>query len=314
MHGRRNITGSMLLALVLLCAACGKTAAPIEKTTVLPPDGGDLGKAYSEMEDAFKAADKIRLGRLLDPRVWPLDDKQDSWFAQFVERLGGFHPIGGVRQGERATLFVVNDQPFYAMFNATHTPGGWVFDSPVAYGTVLDGQPKNCAGSARFPCGAASAPDALVAGTVQAKNVATRSAPTASTADAMIDGIAVRILDHGSKKLKFTRLVLSGTGINPQMVARSSAMSGVEMWLNAPVTVVAMDVAVDGESAKLTSKGPFYLNNVDVTEGLTIEPNTPNRIRGSLQAVIGNAGQFAITFDVGTISECIEGAYNCGDD
>lgn len=308
----RMMHGSMLAALLLLCAGCGSAAAPITKTTVLPADGGDLGEAFSEMVDAFKTADKKRLGKVLDPREWPLVDKEASWFAQFVERLGGFQPIGGVRQGERATLFLVNEQPFYAMFNATHTQDGWVFDSPIAYGTVLDGQPKDCVGNTRFPCGAASSPDAMVTGTVQAMNANTRISPAAAMPVAMIDGIAVRMLDRDSGKPKFTRLVLSGTGINPQMVARSSTMGDVEMWLGFPA--IALDIAADGKSAKLSYKGYFYLNNVDVTDGLTIEPNTPNRTRGHLIADIGKDGHFDVVFDVGTSSECKEGVPRCGGD
>ena len=312
MNARTKISGLIPATLALLCAACSSGAAPAAKTEVLPADGGDLGKAYADLASAFKAADKARAAKLLDPQAWHLDNKDASWFAQFVSQIQDNHPVGGRRQADRATLFVVNTQPYYAMMNATHTASGWQFDSPLATGSGFSDAPRDCAASpTRFPCGAKSAPDAQVSGSVQSH----KSNPLsngASTPKVLFDGLAVRMLDGETKKPKFTRLLLSGTGINPQMVALSGDVGSVKGWLIYPMLM--LDIAPDGKSAKLEYFDGFSQQKLDVTDGLSIDPNTPNRIRGHLKTDAKDLAQFDVAFDLGTASDCVEDAYNCGSD
>jgi hypothetical protein len=310
MKARIKIHGSCVAMLALLCAACGSGAAPAAKTEALAADGGDLGNAFVDMVDAFKAADKARVGKLLDPQKWHMDGKEASWFALFAKQIQDNHPVGGRRQGDRATLFVVNAQPYYAMMNATHTASGWQFDSPLATGSSFGETPRDCAASpTRFPCGATSAPDTQVSGTVLSHKSDSLSGG-ASTPNVLFDGLAVRMLDSETKKPKFTRLLLSGTGINPQMVALSGDVGNVKGWLNYPLLM--LDVAVDGKSAKLEYFNGASHQNLDVTEGLSIDPNTPNRIRGHLQTDAKDLARFDVAFDLGTASDCVESAYNCG--
>lgn len=88
MHSRRIIHCLRLTSLTLLVAFCSNCgAAQGNKTEVLPADGGELGKAFVELTDAFKTADKVRAAKYLDPTAWHLDDKQPSWFAQLSEQL-----------------------------------------------------------------------------------------------------------------------------------------------------------------------------------------------------------------------------------
>ena len=212
----------ILALLTLLVAVCPSTGAAQEgKTEVLPANGGDLGKAFVALTDAFKAADKVRATELLDPTAWHLDNKEPNWFAQISEQLAEYSPVGGRRQGVRATLFVATKQPYYAMMNATFVAGGWRFDSPVPGGSSLNPSGRNCKSSpTRFPCAAASAPDAQVSGTVQSHMIDPNTGAPARPV-VLFDGLAVRMVDQETRALKSTWVVLSGTGINPKMVALS---------------------------------------------------------------------------------------------
>ena len=194
------------------------------------------------------------------------------------------------------------------MMNATHTASGWQFDSPIATGGSFGETPSDCAASpTRFPCGAASAPDAQISGRVQSH----RSDPLSGGASTQVlfDGLAVRMLDGETKKAKFTRLLLSGTGINPQMVALSGDVGNVKGWLNYPMLV--LDVAPDGKSAKAEYFDGGSHEDFSVTDGLSIDANTPNRIRGHLKTDAKGLAQFDIAFDLGTVSDCVDSAYNC---
>lgn len=310
MKTRTGLRTLNITLLTILCAACGSTAAPPEKTEVLPADGGDLGKAYTDLVAAFKAGDKANAAKTLDTVVWNLDTKQPSWFAQFVPGMQDNHPVGGRRQGDRATLFVVNSQPYYAMMNATHAADGWKFDSPVASGSSFGDPPRDCAATPkRFPCGATSAPDARVSGHVLS-HAAQPMDPASARPVTLIDGVAVRMLDDQSKQLKFTRLLLSGTGINPQMLALSGNVGVVKGWLTYPL--VTLDVSPDGKSAKLDYYNGSARKTLDVTNGLTIDTTTPERMRGHLKTDATDVAQFDLTFDIATTSECVEGAGACG--
>ncbi|MGA9341806.1 MAG: hypothetical protein WBV61_05675 [Rhodanobacteraceae bacterium] len=310
MKTRTGFRSASLVLLALLGTACTSSATSPEKTEVLPADGGDLGKAYTDLVAAFKAGDKARAAKLLDPAAWHLDDKQASWFAQFASRMDGSHPVGGRRQGNRATLFVVDSQPYYAMMNATHSADGWMFDSPLATGSSFSEQPRDCkTDPKRFPCSAASAPDAQVSG-----HVLSHEADPLDQAPALpvtiFDGVAVRMLDAQTKHLKFTRLLLSAKGINPKMLALSHNVDIVKGWLNYPI--LALDVAPDGKTAKLEYYNGFARKTLDVADGLSIDANTPGRMRGRLQTDVSAVANFDVSFDMSTMSECDEGAYTCG--
>jgi hypothetical protein len=296
----------------LLLACCSHSgAAQVTKTEVLPADGCELGKAFVELTDAFKAADKGRAAKYLDPTAWHLDDKQPSWFAQLAEQLATYSSIGGRRHGDRATLFVETKQPYYAMMNASYTAGRWQFDSPIPVGSNLNPSGRDCEPSpTRFPCAAASAPDAQVSGTVQSHMIDPKTNTPARPA-VLFDGLAVRMIDEETKSLKSKWIVLSGTGINPQMVALSEEPDQVKGWLSYPV--LTLDVAPDGKSANIEYFDGYSRKNLDVSSGLSIDMSVPNRIHGHLKTDAKNVASFDISFDVSTVSDCIADKYQCGD-
>ncbi|OQX07787.1 MAG: hypothetical protein BWK76_24410 [Desulfobulbaceae bacterium A2] len=299
----------IIASLFVVCSSAG--AAPRGTTEALPADGGDLGKAFAELKQAFGAADKVRGASLLDASAWHLDTKEPGWFARISEQLAKFSPVGGRRQGDRATLFVADKQPYYAMLNATYVAGAWKFDSPIPVGSRLDPAGRDCTVlPTRFPCAAKSAPDAQVAGTLQSYRVdpetKARFRPVA-----VLDGLAVRMVDPQAQELKSTLIVLSGTGINPAMVALSSEPDQVSGWLKSPVLV--LEVAPDGKRAAVKYADGISPQSFEVTSGLRIDTQTPNRVRGELKTDQKDVAQFDITFDIGTLSDCLAGVYQCGD-
>ncbi|OQX06200.1 MAG: hypothetical protein BWK76_26520 [Desulfobulbaceae bacterium A2] len=303
----------MRLAFVaLLFVACPRAgAAPGGTTEALPADGGELGKAMIELKQAFQAADKARAAKLLDPGAWHLDSKESGWFARISEQLAKFSPVGGRRQGDRATLFVADQQPYYAMLNATRSSGAWVFDSPIPVGSRLDPSGRDCSVlPTRFPCAATSAPDAQVAGTLQSYRVDPETKARFRPA-AVLDGLAVRMVDPQTQELKSTLIVLSGTGINPAMVGLSSEPDQVSGWLKSPVLV--LEVAPDGKRAAVKYADGISPQSFEVTSGLRIDTQTPNRVRGELKTDQQGVAQFDIIFDIGTLSDCLAGVYQCGD-
>jgi len=157
----------------------------------------------------------------------------------------------------------VNNNSYYAMMNAAYVAGGWRFDSPLPTGSSFSYPARDCKSlPARFPCGAKSAPEAQVSGIVQPHGVdPLTKAPFRQ--EALIDGLAVRMLDAETRSLKSTWLVLAGTGINPQMVALSSDPEHVKRWLNYPA--LTLDIAPDGKSAKGSYYDGFSPKEFDVT-------------------------------------------------
>ena len=308
----REAVRPLSLSVMMLLAACGGGSATAAKTELLPPDGGDLGKAFTELVVALSAGDKAKAGALLDSSAWHMDNKQPEFLKSLAEQNKDYSIAGGKRQGDVATLFLVNKQPYYATVNATHASSGWRFDSPLPTGTSFGDAPRDCkATPQRFPCGAASAPDAQVSGHVQShrKGDALTGNPKA---DVFFDGIAVRMIDAESKALKGTRLVLGAKGINPQMLALSHEPDDVAHFVNYPVIV--LNAAPDGKSGKLSYFDGYAHRDIEVREGLTIDSGTPNRVRGRLKLDAKDAADFDIAFDLGNASECIDGAYQCATD
>ncbi|MGA9422499.1 MAG: hypothetical protein WBW61_09060 [Rhodanobacteraceae bacterium] len=84
----------------------------------------------------------------------------------------------------------------------------------------------------------------------------------------------------------------------------------VRTWLNYPI--LTLDVALDGKRAKLEYYDGLARKTLDVTDGLSIDANTPDRMRGHLQTDAGDVAQFDVTFDLATTSECVDDAYDCG--
>jgi len=292
-----------------IVAGCSQPS-PAARTEALPADGGDLGKAYNDLAAAFKAADRDRAGKLLDAAQWHLADKQASWFHQFEEQMTA-RVVGGKRQGDRATLFVESGDaasPYYAMLNAKHVGGGWVFDRPFATGSSFSDAPRDCTASAVFPCKVASAPDAQVSGTIQSHkpDMLTRAAvPPAS----LLDGIGVRMLDAASKAPKSTVLLLSTTAINPKMLALSADPEQVKGWLGYPL--LKLDIAADGKSAKLEFRDGTSPTQAEVSNGLTLDTATPGRVRGTLKTDLKDSAAFDLRFDIAIASECASDAYRC---
>lgn len=306
---RRLILIAVVSLLIAVCAKAGE--AQRGKTEVLQADGGELGKAFVELKQALKTADKARAAKLLDPSVWHLDNKKPEWFAQLNERLTQYSAVGGRRQGDRATLFVVNEVPYYALMNATYAAGGWRFDTPSPPGSSFSSPPRNCkAFPTRFPCAALSAPEALISGVVQSHRVDPETKKPFPPF-VLFDGLAVRMLDGQTKALKATWIVLSGTGLNPQMVSLSEEPDDVTRWLSYPV--LTLYVAPDGKSAKAYYYDGYSPKEFDVIGGLHIDTKTPNRIRGQLKTDMKDAAKFDITFDIGTASDCLDEQYHCGD-
>jgi hypothetical protein len=306
-----GIGSSKFVAAVLglMITVSSVDGAQTVKTEALPSDAGDLGKAFADLAAAFKTADQTRAARLLDSAHWHLDSKQSNWFAQISDALSGFQPSGGKRQGNRATLFVTNKDGYYAMLNATYN-GTWRFDTPTPAGSSLSGSGRPCSASAtQFPCGALSAPDAQVSGTVQS-HMTDPDTKAAMPPIALLDGLAVRMIDSNTKAVRSTWVVLSGTGVNPQMVAKAEDPDQVAGWLGFPVLKLA--IAPSGNSAKAEFYNGYSRQEFDVTSGLTISRTAANRIRGTFKSDVKGLAGFDVTFDIGAASTCVADAYQCG--
>ncbi len=158
---------------------------------MLPKDGGDLGKAYVELAAAMKAGDKERAGRLLDPKEWHLGNKEKSWFQMF-DSLQELKPAGGRRQGDRATLFFQTDgNPLeFRSMTATRLDGAWRFCTPTFGASFSKSEIRDCKTGTVFPCGAKTAPDSVVWGTMTPHS----DAPETQS-HRVIDGLAVRMMD-----------------------------------------------------------------------------------------------------------------------
>lgn len=291
-----------------LLVAAAQPAGPA-RTGELPGDGGDLGKAYVELAAAMKAGDKERAGRLLDPLRWHLADKQKSWFAMF-DYMDKQRPAGGRIQGDRATLFLVQTagNPLeFRYLSATRAAGGWQFDAPTDFGSSFSGsETRDCAASKVFPCGARTAPDSLVTGTITPR----QPAPGTPAGYRVIDGLAVRMVDD-KKHPVGTRVLLSIHGIYPQAVALSGDPEEVKGWLGWPVLL--LDIAPSGNSGKLEYYDGFSRKTFDIAKGLTVEAGSPDRIRGQLKAALETVA-FDLRFDLAAATSCQANKYRCGPD
>jgi len=128
MHARMKVQLAALAVLQILVSACGrsgedaKTAPSADnaaagsgakaepplppKTEALPADGGEVGNAYRELIAAYQAVDSARVNRLFDHSgsdPTPVDKaRADSVLPDMLK----VHPSGGLRLGDRATLFL----------------------------------------------------------------------------------------------------------------------------------------------------------------------------------------------------------------
>lgn len=298
---------------VLACGAAlfaaSVSAAGPDRTEPLPATGGDLGKAYLDLAAAMKAADKERAGRLLDPRAWHLADKQKSWFEMFAE-MDKSRPAGGRVQGDRGTLFLSNPgNPLEFRFvSATRTPGGWRFDSPATLGSSFSrSEVRDCKASRVFPCGAKTAADGAVAGTIVPRSPAS-DMPVKYR---VIDGLAVAMVAAPGGAPAGTRVLLSIHGINPEAVALSGDPDEVKGWLGWPV--ISLDVAKGGKSAKLDYYDGISRKSVDIAKGLTIDASAPDRVRGHMKTEVEGVA-FDVRFDLAVTNSCQTDAYRCGPD
>jgi hypothetical protein len=313
MRARRTLRNFSLALVAITTTACsGSDPSLSAKTEALAADGGDLGKAFAELGKALAAGEKSAAGKLLDPDAWHMDNKQPDFLKEIGKQISDYRVIGGKRKGDYATLFLATPQPYYAMLNAKHLASGWQFDSPLPTGTSFGAKPRDCATvKTRFPCGAVSAPDAQVSGMMLSLRAADPLAGKPKPV-VLMDGIAVRMLDSESKTLKSTKLVLANKGINQTMLDLSDDPQSVEMWLGYPL--LRLDVAADNKSAKGNYFDGFSHKEIEVREGFSIDPGTPNRIRGHLKTDIKDIAQIDVSFDVAAASDCIDGSYHCGEE
>jgi hypothetical protein len=291
-----------------LLAASVDAAGPV-RTEALPETGGDLGTAYLDLAAAMKAADKERAGRLLDPRAWHLADKQKSWFGMFAE-MEKSQPAGGRVQGDRGTLFLSSPgNPLeFRYVSATRTSGGWQFDSPATLGSSFSkSEMRDCNASRVFPCGAKTAPDSVVVGTIVPRS----PAPGMPAKYRVIDGLAVPMVAVPGGAPAATRVLLSVHGINPDAVALSGDPDEVKGWLGWPV--ISLDVAKGGKSAKLEYYDGLSRKSVDIAKGLTLDASAPGRVHGELKAEVEGVA-FDVRFDLAVTNSCQTDAYRCGPD
>lgn len=293
----------------LLLAACGGGSAASAKTEVLPADGADVGKAFTELVAALAAGDKVKSGSLLDPDHWHMDNKSPDFLKQIADQSKDFVVTGGKRHGDVATVFLVNKQPYYASLTATHTAGGWRFDSPIPTGRGFGEQPRDCAEAPqRFPCAAASAPDAQVGGTVLSHRKGDPITGSPKT-EVYFDGVAVRMIDGETKKPKGTRVVLAAKGIDPQALARLGDPDDLVMFVNYPV--LEIKAAPDGKSGTLMYFDGLSRHTLELHDGFALDSATPNRVRGKLTFDAKDVADFDVAFDLGSASECVDGGYEC---
>lgn len=291
--------GACLLGLSLTVP--GQPSPLAMKTEALPPDGGEVGQAYAEFASAVDAGDQARIARYVDSA---LADKGPA-FLQAFGKLVPRKPIGGRRQGDRATLFlqtaVEKGGGPYQLWNATLTPAGWHFDGPedvVPFGIPDPG--LDCKGKTKFPCATSTAPDSIVSGGLVLNKYDTfvfKKAP----AFRLLDGFAVRNVDEDSKALKSTTIFLSSTGIMPGMLTREvDDPNSVRYKLTSGL--LRLDVAADGKSAHVEFWDHNSRKQGDVSAGLSIDTADGKRIRGALKADITDMAKVDVVFDLGTAS------------
>lgn len=314
--------------LIAICFGCSskqseqEDAVSTAKMEVLPPDGGELGKAYLELIEVLKTADKVKVEKLLEPRYVHLLDQAPSLFEDYYDDFSTYKKevVGGRRQGNRATLFLfglsLSKSKTYSFINATYNKDGWQFDTPTPRGsypfTEWDQFTGNCQKNPNlFPCAVMTGPDSQVSGTIHSYETY-RNTNTPIRTAVLLDGFAVKLIDPKTKSLKSIQVILSPTGINPEMVARCALPADVIERLGE--STLTLDVTPDGKSAKLeyvTDDGDwrkkFDINNSE----LNIDTSTPNRIRGHLKLDEKDAAKFNVKFDIGTVSDCIHENGRC---
>lgn len=304
---------ALLLALLAALAGCGggSGATDTARTEALPDDGGDLGKAWLAFHAAMKAGDVETSKRFLDGARWSTDNKQASWYQQFAD--GGVEkPMGGRVHGERATLFLDGSDPEYPEgreyrhVSATRVGDSWRFDNPTTFGSSFSlTDARDCSAGAIFPCGVETAPLGQVGGTVV--KLKTRADEPAT--EVLMDGFAVRMVPTEGAAPTATRVVLSASAINPAGLALSTDPEQADGWLGWPV--LRLDIAPDGKSAELQYYGGNGRKKVTVTTGLTLDADTPGRVRGRVQAEIPDGARVDARFDLGTASSCRKDQYPC---
>jgi len=295
MHIRKPLRFSALAIAAAVVAACSAPAPTLQKTEMLPADGGEVGKAFAELQSALGAGDDAHASKLLDPK-WRVNGDGSGYFA-VIKTL---KPTGGKRQGDRATLFVQDEH--YAEFNATHGPSGWYFDLPMPLFLTTDEKTDCIAKPQQFPCGASSAPDSQVSGYVTETQVNHLTNETTLVKEPLFDGFATRVVSNGSKKPTATRLILSATAVNPEVLALNTNPSSVASALN---YVLTLDIAPDGKSAHGKYNGFSGRREFDVKDGagLTLDTTQPKRLHGRVTADVKDAGKLDAMFDVGIASQ-----------
>jgi hypothetical protein len=330
MHKLLSIAGSLCLAMIV--GACSRTTpepaqsaakpaantpvasapAPVvaPKVEVLPEDGGEIGKLYAELNGAYAAGDKDRAAKLLAPPQNDLSNYTGTDLKQFSS--SDWKAAGGRRYGDHATLFLIKDDVYWVI-NAIRGADGWRFASLYSFDTEIiprDANKHDCS-EMRFPCGIATAPDSQVSGTVQTH----RENPNSNViSNVLFDGFAVRMLDAKTHALRFTRILLTGTGINPRGIEQTVGLDG--MTWNRRTPAVLLDVKADGKTALLAfidQDSAPTLNDlpfVELNDGFSIDNSgTPNRIRGHLKTDIKDVAAFDVNFDLSSASQC--GAAKC---
>lgn len=300
---------SWVVVLASMLAGCGGGGGNDAKTEALPSDGGEVGKAWLTFYGAMQAGDVETSKRHLDDRRWTTGNKPAKWFQQFATDPAD-RPMGGRLKGDRATLFLDasgGGSPDYRHVNATRMGDHWVFDNPTTYGSsfsLSDG--RDCSGGVTiFPCGVETAPQGQVGGTV----TKLKTSDNEPTTEVLLDGFAVRMLPSEGAAPTATRVVLSAYGINPAGLALSTDPAHADGWLGWPV--LRLLIAADGKSAELEYYGGSARKKVTVTSGLTLEANTPGRIKGRVQAEIPEGAKVDAHFDLGTASMCRADQYPC---
>ena len=289
------------LAAALAVAIAGCTASAGSGTTEkIADDGGDLGKAWLDLNAAMEKGDAQAASALLDGKRWNLANKKPSWFQQFADGEPG-KPMGGRRNGDRATLFLDNSDADGSRFEyrhvgATWSGSSWVFDGPMTLGSSFSPSDKrDCAETPDvFPCGVETG---QVSGTI--KLAAPGEDDPAQYV--LLDGFAARKVPTAGGATTTTEVVLSTQGINPAALAMSSDPDHVYGWLGWPVMKLA--VAPDGKSAEVEYYGGGPRKKMTVTDGLTIDASAPGRMKGTLKTDVPDVGHVDVAFDLSTASQ-----------
>ncbi|HEX4481057.1 MAG TPA: hypothetical protein VH082_09625 [Rudaea sp.] len=301
------------LILTTALTACGgansdphasPTAAPsagapavAPKTESLPADGGDVGKAYAELVSAYQTLDNAKASRHVDGDDGsgdPLTRKEaDGYLADMLP----MHPVGGLRQADRATLFLDGNNK-HSSYSASLVNGNWRFDQANVSTWEETPESASCKTSSRFPCVVTTFPDSRVAGT----SVVYRDAPNNSAmpgSSELLDGYGVRMFDATTKQLRYTRLILSNTGFQPHELTSTY----VQFWQG----TLLLEISPDTKHATLILSNANHgedFPRVDVTKELSLDTSKPNRVSGHLSIDNKAMAKVDVTFDIATASEC----------